>query len=93
MVDTNKVEVPTAVVLNEQGWTYCQVAEDLHFFMSLVYRAVTQYRETGQYKRRRGQDNKWKTAKHQDRFFVFPAVCRQTSTTCNIKNDLRRYLV
>ncbi|PSN33253.1 hypothetical protein C0J52_27652 [Blattella germanica] len=55
MVDMNEIQVSRAVVLREQGWTYHQIAADLNFSVSVIYRAIKRHRETRLYKRRQGQ--------------------------------------
>ncbi|KAJ4429536.1 hypothetical protein ANN_21705 [Periplaneta americana] len=80
MVDIMEGEVARAVTLIQQGWTCRQIASDLRFSVSVVYRAVIRYRESGQFERRRGQGRKRKTTGNQDRFLVLSALRRRTST-------------
>lgn len=89
MVDMNEIQVSRAVVLREQGWTYRQIAADLNFSVSVIYRAIKRHRETGLYKRRQGQGKKRKTTRNQDRFLVISALRRRTSTASDLQNELR----
>ncbi|KAJ4451049.1 hypothetical protein ANN_02485, partial [Periplaneta americana] len=62
MVDMREVEVAQAVTLIQQGWTYHQIASDSCYSVSVVYRAVKGYRESGhggKYCSQMNQDSRW----------------------------------
>ncbi|KAJ4447508.1 hypothetical protein ANN_09515 [Periplaneta americana] len=73
----------------QQGWAYLQIANDLHYFVSVVYRAIKHYRESGQYERRHGQGRKRKTTGNQDRLLLLFALHRRTSTACDLQNNFK----
>ncbi|PSN32003.1 hypothetical protein C0J52_23050 [Blattella germanica] len=88
MVDMSEIQVSRAVVLREQGWTYRQIAADLNFSVSVMYRAIKRHRETGLYKRRHGQGIKLLTFLKENGFSYTGAMREnRVSKDCPISSS------
>lgn len=90
MSDLTEVEVAKAVTLIDGGRTYQHVANVLNVSKSVVHRVVRRHRETGSYKRRRGQGPKFATSSRDNRFMVLTSLRNRTFTHVKVRNELQR---
>ncbi|KAL1454589.1 hypothetical protein WDU94_010809 [Cyamophila willieti] len=90
MADLSEVQVSRAVALLGAGWTYARVGQDLGVSKSTVHLVVQRFRETGQYKRRRGQGRKRATTARDDRYMILTATRNRFQGITGVRAELQR---
>lgn len=90
MSDLSEVEVARAVALIEAGQTYRRVANSLRVSKSVIHRVVKRYRETGEYRRRRGQGPKRVTNQREDRYITLTALRNRFMPATAVRGELIR---
>lgn len=88
MGDMTPTDVARAVVLIEIGTSYSDVADMLRKSKSTIYRNVRRWRQTGEYRRRRGQGRKRSTTARDDRFVVLQTLRNRRTTVPQMRNEL-----
>ncbi|KAL1446086.1 hypothetical protein WDU94_015655 [Cyamophila willieti] len=90
MADLSEVQVSRAVALIGAGWTYARGGQDLGVSKSTVHLVVQRFRETGQYKRRRGQGRKRATTARDDRYMILTATRNRFQGITGVRAELQR---
>lgn len=88
MSDLPATEVARAITMIEAGHTYRSVSIVLGVSVSVVYRNVQRYRQTGSYVRRRGQGRKRATDALDDRFIRVQTLRNRLQTAVQTRNLL-----
>lgn len=90
MNDLSEVEVSRAVALIGAGWSYARVGNSLGVSKSVVHRVVKRHRETGQYRRLRGQGRKRSTTARDDRFMILTALRNRFKGITGVRAEVQR---
>lgn len=78
------------VTLLQEGHTQRQVAEHMGVAQSVVSRAWTRFRETGQHQRRPGQGRRRCTTAHDDRYLTMLALRNRQTTSVGLQIQLQQ---